>query len=135
MRLYTVHQNPDPLSGNDLVFVKEGFCWPAFLFPMLWPLWHRLWLVALMVLAITGVVDVITMELDWPDVMVGVLTLAVAVVYAAEANDLRRWTLRRRGWRELGVALGRNLEEAEQRFFTIHAVTSTGAVVPRGAIA
>ena len=65
MRLYTVHQNPDPLSGNDLVFVKEGFCWPAFFFPMLWPLWHRLWLVALMVLVITGVVDAVTMELDW----------------------------------------------------------------------
>ncbi len=135
MRLYTVHQNPDPLSGNDLVFVKEGFCWPALLFPLLWPLWHRLWLVTLLVLVASGVIDAVTMELDWPETMVGVLTLALVVLYAAEANDLRRWTLRRGGWRELGVASGRTLADAEQRFFTIHAVTPTGAVVPRGAVA
>lgn len=131
MRLYTVHQNPDPLSGNDLVFVKEGFCWPALFFPLLWPLWHRLWLVVLLVIAVSVAVDAVTMELGWPDAMVAIFTLAFAWLFAAEANDLRRWTLRRHGWRELAVASGRNLAEAEQRFFTLHALTPTGAVVPR----
>jgi hypothetical protein len=131
MRLYTVHQNPDPLSGDDLVFVKEGFCWPALFFPLLWPLWHRLWLVALLVLAASLALEAVTVELGWPDATVGVLTLAGAVLFAAEANDLRRWTLRRRGWRELAVASGRGLAEAERRFFALHMLTPTGAVVPR----
>jgi len=135
MRLYTVHQNPDPLAGADLDFVKEGFCWPALFVPLLWSLWHRLWLVALLVLVGGGVVDALALWLGWSDAMITALTLAVAVLYAAEANDLRRWTLRRRGWREVAVASGRTLAEAEQRFFTRHAVTPSGLVVPRGVAA
>ena len=29
---------------SEYVFVKDGFSWPAFFLPILWILWHRLWL-------------------------------------------------------------------------------------------
>ena len=50
MVTYTVHERSDE-TGNitdradKVLFVKEGFGWVALLFPVLWLLYHRLWLV------------------------------------------------------------------------------------------
>ena len=35
----------------DMVPIKEGFCWPALFFSLFWSIWHRLWLVALGLIA------------------------------------------------------------------------------------
>jgi hypothetical protein len=34
-----------------------------------------------------------------------------------EASTLRSWTLKRRGWREIGIVVADELEAAERRFF------------------
>jgi hypothetical protein len=44
--------------------------------------------------------------------------ILLQVLFALEANNLRRWTLERRGHRFAGVAEGRNLEDAEIRHFS-----------------
>ena len=44
--------------------------------------------------------------------------LAVGVLFAFEANDLRSSALGRRGYRLAGVASGRDRTEAERAFFT-----------------
>ena len=45
MRAYTVHAPPDePAAPERFAFVKDGFSWPALFVPILWILWHRLWL-------------------------------------------------------------------------------------------
>jgi hypothetical protein len=36
-----------------------------------------------------------------------------------EASTLRRFTLRRRGWRNAGVVAGDRLDDAERRFFEV----------------
>jgi len=38
-------------------------------------------------------------------------------LFALEANEIRRWTLRRHGYRLAAVVEGRGLEEAEIRYF------------------
>ena len=45
------------------------------------------------------------------------VTLLVAILLGLEGATLRRWTLRRRGFRNVGVVVGDDLEEAERRFF------------------
>ena len=58
MRFYTVHILPgDPDPGDSIVLVEEGFCWPAFLLSPLWALWHRLWLVAAILLGAGAIVS------------------------------------------------------------------------------
>lgn len=120
MKLYTVHAPPagqgdgasDPLA---FAFVKEGFCWPALFLPVIWILFRRLWLVLLVYLAIVLAFTVAGLRFDGPALAAaGVL---FAFLFALEANELRRWTMARRGWRFLGVAEGRNRTEAELRFF------------------
>ena len=119
MKAFTVHMPPD-LAGDAAAeraaFVKDGFCWPALFIPLLWLLWHRLWLVLIAYLiAVTaiGAVQIIAGE--------GAATLifiAFAFYFAAEANNARRWSLRRHSWTRAGEAYGRGRAEAEIRYFT-----------------
>jgi hypothetical protein len=50
MLTYTAHRRAELLldddDGNSVVFIKDGFSWPAFVIPFVWMIWHRLWLAA-----------------------------------------------------------------------------------------
>jgi len=138
MRIYTVHELAGrPLDADGIVFVKEGFCWPAFFFGVLWALAQRLWLVVLgsfaLLLAINGVLQYFGLGPG----EAFVCSTAFQLLLGFEANDLRRWTLARKGYTTIGIASGRTLEEAEQHFFThwsgpkpgAHPVTSHRAAI------
>jgi hypothetical protein len=49
--------------------------------------------------------------------LAAVLDLAISVIVGLEAATLRRWTLERRGFREVAVLSESSLADAEQRFF------------------
>jgi hypothetical protein len=116
MRAYTVHAPPDdPSAPERFAFIKDGFSWPALFVPLLWILWHRLWLVLLgylVYLAALACIGGLT-----GDANATIVGLLGAILFALEANNLRRWSLHRRGWREVGGSFGQNLDEAEARFF------------------
>jgi hypothetical protein len=102
---------PDPLS---LVFIKEGFCWPALLLPEIWLIARQLWLVLLLDLVAAAVVTVAAAQLGAAALPVAILA---RLLFALEANGLRRWTYYRHAYSLIGVAEGRRLAEAELRFF------------------
>ena len=116
MKAYSVHAPPDePLAAERFAFVKDGFSWPALFVPILWVLWHRMWL------TLMGYV-IFVLVLAWTerltsDNIATVLAVLGAVLFALEANNIRRLSLARRGWREVGGASGQDFEEAEIRFF------------------
>jgi hypothetical protein len=119
MALYTIHApgrgGGAAVAPAELVFIKEGFCWPALFVALIWTLYRRLWLVFLLLLAGLLVLGVLG------DLLGGsatVLFILARVFYALEANGLRRWTLERNGYTLVGVIEGRNLDEAERRFFS-----------------
>jgi hypothetical protein len=119
MAVYTVLEPPS--SGDDLrdaervAFVRDGFSWLAFLFPLVWLLWHRMWLVLVLWIAVVVLVEWGASLLGAPAPLVA--ALAIAAVVGFEANDLRRWTLERRGWRCAGVVVGSDRSTCERRFF------------------
>ena len=116
MRYYSVHAPVgDAASGDRFVFVKDGFSWPALFVPVLWLLWHRLWLALVYYV-------IFALCIAWTDRLAGdnvAITLAIlfSLLFAAEANDIRRLALEGRGWDEVGSSSGRNVSEAEVRFF------------------
>jgi len=121
MAVYTVHEPPtrteDGLGHAErFAFVRDGFSWPAFLVSPIWMLGHRLWLVLVgylgLAAALVGVLRLIGAS-DALGLVLGLLSLLVGF----EASSLRRWTLARRGWINLGVVVGDDLEAAERRFF------------------
>ena len=121
MTLYTVHA-PRSAVGDaakadpaDLVFVKDGFCWPALFIPLVWLVWRGLWLVLLLYLVL-GIGLAVLSGLGGSDISTAVMVL-FSIWFALEANGLRRWTLERRRHVLVGVVEARTPEEAERRYF------------------
>lgn len=138
MTAYTVHQPlvsaPDILSQADqLRFVKEGFAWYAFFFPLLWLIFYRMWLVLLIYLAALIGLEFVFSMVGFSDTGLGFLAVAIGFLFASEANNLRRWTLGRSGHRMIAAISGRSLEICELKFFSAWSPeTVTGAAFEHG---
>jgi hypothetical protein len=116
MRFYSVHAPPgEPDLKERFRFVKDGFSWPALFLPVLWMLWHRLWLAlvwyVVFVLVVAWAGRLGSDDLAFYLAVVGTFFLAL------QANDFRRAALDRRGWEEVGSSFGKDITEAEARFF------------------
>ena len=120
MRYYSVHAPPEGTDDPErFAFVKDGFSWPALFVPVLWILWHRLWL-ALVWYIVFVLIVAWTGRLVSDDAAVVVAFLGTLLL-ALEGNNIRRAALQNRGWEEVGASFGRNLDEAEASFFAKHA--------------
>ena len=78
---------------------------------------HRLWIVAILFVALTVLIEV---GLRWAGIGMGIrslVTLALCFLVGLEGASLRRWTLGLKGFLPVGVVIADNREEAEQRFF------------------
>jgi hypothetical protein len=123
MSIYTVHEPPlrNGAIASDperFVFVRDGFYFWAFALAPLWLIWRRLWLVLLIYLVVTfGVTQI----MHYAGVGAGgrfLVMLLIALLVGLEAGTLRRFTLARRGWRNIGLVSGSNMEVAERHFFS-----------------
>ena len=118
MRVYTVHIHPRRRDmDRDIVLIKEGFCWPALFFSVLWAIWNGLWLVALLFLLLEAALSLVFDLFLFGPLSQAILSVLLAIAIGLTANDLRRWTLSRRGYRGEGAVVERNLVSAERRFF------------------
>ena len=122
MITYTVHERASDednvaLRADSIIFVKEGFAWLALFFPLLWMLFNRTWLVLLGFLVVMSVLQAAAAAVGYSETLAGWITLGGSLLFAYHANDLRRWTLDRRGYEFAGIVTGRDREECETRFF------------------
>lgn len=122
MAVYTVHQpsarRADPLPDAErIVFVRDGFSFWAFLVAPLWMLWHRMWLVLLGYVVIVAGIEAALSVLGASSTAASVVGLFISLLIGLEASTLRRLSLRRRGFRNVGIVSGADREDAERRFF------------------
>ncbi len=122
MSVYTVHEPPQHFDSapdaERFAFVRDGFSFWAFLLGPLWMLRHRMWLVFAVAVAIAvGLGLLIRMSGAAPALTGTLIGLLIALLVGLEAGTLRRFTLGRRGWKNIGVVSGDDLEDAERRFF------------------
>jgi hypothetical protein len=122
VRIYTVHHRQEA-SGSliglaeDAVLVKEGFSWPAFFVAPVWLIYKRMWVVLAFYIAVIVGLSLLAQGFAVTENAVFLGNLAVHLILGLEGNDLYRWTLERRRYREHAVVVGRNLVTAEQRYF------------------
>ncbi len=124
MRIYTVHlrRTADPLftPDRDALFVREGFNFPAFVFTWMWALATGQWIVAA-ILAAAGVALALIVDAVGLDATsVSIVTLGSQAVVGFIAEDLRRWSLRLRGFALTDVVAAESVTGAERRFFEHH---------------
>ena len=134
MAVYTVHEPPpkrfeQASDPERFVFVRDGFSFWAFLFGPLWMLRHRMWLVLLGYIGVSAALEIVFSLLGTtaaPRFAAGFLfTLLIGI----ESATLRRFTLGRRRWTNLGVIVADDLEAAERRFFDVW--VKSGGAAPR----
>lgn len=136
MAVYTLHVPADGVPGDpavlgDAVLLKDGFAWGAFIFQVLWCLYHRLWLAALGLAIITFGVSAGLQWLDIPALATTVISLLIAGFFALEANGLRRRALERRGFRAAGVVVADSASDGETRAFSAWLAKRATGVAPR----
>src|ERR1700680_32245 len=124
MSVYTVHEPPRRAGTaaadvERFAFVRDGFSWWAFLFAPLWMLRHRMWLGLIGYVVIAGAIEIPVKLSGAPGFAASVIGLLLGLLVGLEAGTLRRFTLNRRGWKNLGVVSGDDLEDAERRFFDV----------------
>ena len=97
--------------------MRDGFSFWAFLLAPWWMLRHRLWL-ALVCYVILAVALSVALRLIGTSAAVAIIAGALfSLLVGFEAATLRRFGLARRGWRNVGIVVGDDVESAERRFF------------------
>jgi hypothetical protein len=122
MAVYTVHEPPLQAGARSapeperFVFVRDGFSFWALLLGPLWMLRHRMWLVLLLYVALTVAVSLV-LHLQTSAAIRVVVWGLLALLIGFEAGTLRRFTLGRRRYRNIGIVVGDDRELAERRFY------------------
>jgi len=112
-RIFTIHLRRHGLDpARDIVLLAESFSWPAFIFTGLWALWHRMWWVALGLIAGVGALNFFASRLFTDPVSAGVIGFGFALLAGILGHDLRRWTLERQGFELSGLVAASDQDEA-----------------------
>lgn len=97
--------------------MKNGFCWPGLLLPLIWPLYHRLWLLAGLVLGVCFVLGGVFHYGAISETVLVMVAVAVNLIFGFEANGLREHWLERRGFKFISIVSGQSYESCEIKFF------------------
>ena len=76
-----------------------------------------MWIVLVLYLALAIGLAALSEFGQVPDQAMAIASLVIALVLGLEGNSLRRWTLARRGYEEIGEVAAETPQAAEMRFF------------------
>lgn len=120
MAVYSVHlpgapgQKPD---ASEAAFVREGFCWPAYVFGPFWLLAHRLWLSAALWFAgffiFSGLAGAGLLSSSASLMLIGLMQVFIGF----EAERLIERQLWRKGYDLAEIIAAPHFEEAEMAFY------------------
>lgn len=120
--VFTVHEPPEPGGtrierAERLLFLRDGFSWRAALFSPVYLLLRGEWL-ALAAYAVAAAALAMALRFAGAGNEWGALAFVLLnVLTGFELGALKRWSLTRKGWREIAAVSGRGQEDAERRFF------------------
>ncbi|MBB4066898.1 DUF2628 domain-containing protein [Gellertiella hungarica] len=117
MASYLVMMPPEGETNPDSArFIRDGFSLAAFVFPLLWLLWNRLWLYTLVYVLVVIGLGVAAEEWASSDALV-VAQLALSLLIGLEGGTIRAGHLVSKGWKMVAVIPASSLDEAEEIYF------------------
>ena len=130
MRFYTIHERPAQTAGGDaeVLAIASGFRWWAAIVPILWLLWHRLWLGVALYLLFSIALGIAFAMGDIAEPAATAIGLAVSLLIGLSAADYWRWTLERRGWRLVAVLRADAAVDAEDLYIRNRSAGSSAAI-------
>ncbi|WP_051231947.1 DUF2628 domain-containing protein [Kaistia adipata] len=129
MATYIVLEPPVSASGGTdeadrLMFVRDGFSWGAFLIPVPWMLYRRLWIALCFYALFLVAVEFASRQFGAPTA--AALGALGGLYLGFEGGALRRWALARRGFVETALVEAASRDEAEIRYFHGHGAVGSG---------
>ena len=117
MRIYTINL-PPPFTAPDRApeVVRDGFSIGAFLFTGIWALWQGMWVRAIFLFVLGGVLAGMAAFFGLDVFGQSLVSLAFMAWVGMEANDWHRGYYAKRGWREAGPVAAANSNGALRRF-------------------
>ena len=116
MKLFTVLEPPDG-QPERVAFIREGFSWAALLLTVLWALWHRMWVVAAVLFALTAALTVATNLELLGQGLASLVSFGISLLFGFEARALQVASLERAGFRRSGLIQASTREAAELAYF------------------
>src|SRR5262245_24038400 len=115
MAIYSVFAPPGRHRGSidtaqRFVFVRDGFSWGAFIFGPLWMLRHGLILAPVAWVVLVALLVVAARFWSVPSGTETTVIVLLALLTGFEGSTLRRLSLQQRGWRDLGIVVGEDIE-------------------------
>jgi len=131
MTIYAVLEPPDG-KPERVAFVPEGFSWGALLFSVVWALWHRMWIVAALLFALTTMLTVAANFEILGAGLAALLQAGIAVIFAFEARNLEVRSLERAGFQRSGLIHASSGNAAELTYFANRAPVAAEPAVMQG---
>lgn len=117
MALFTVLEPPDK-KPERVAFVPEKFAGGALVFGFLWALWHRMWVIAAVLFALSVGLNA-AMHFELLDAGIGsLIQIGIGLLFGFEARRLQVMSLERAGFRRAGLIEASDLEAAELTYFS-----------------
>lgn len=122
LQSFTVHAPPGEKAdrierAEDLVFVKDGFSWLTAVAPPLGFLQQRLWLLAIVYIALVTALSLGLSKAGASEDWIAIIVLAINIYLGFEISSFKRWWLDLGGWEQIGSVNGKNEAECERRFY------------------
>lgn len=115
MKLYNALVKKNQLGKiEDIIMIKEGFSWKAFIFNAIWFVYHRMWKEIIILLAISfafGFFAKMSNDFDKAS-----LQLALFFMVSLNANHWLCDKFKRKGYDFVGIVFGNNSTNAKLRF-------------------
>lgn len=123
MQIYTVHTKSrlpsfvlEKEEMERTVFVKEGFCWVAVLFTVLWACWHRMWRHGAILLVAALVLHLVFEGMDVAAPLRNLVILGALLIVGFEGNNWRREELEKQEYALSAVVAAENRDAAMFRY-------------------
>ncbi|MEZ5810273.1 MAG: DUF2628 domain-containing protein [Rhizobiaceae bacterium] len=132
MAAFVVMDRNEAEAGANATFVRDGFSVIALIAPVIWLLWHRLWIEAFVALAAAAGLAALGTVAGFENTA-PLLSFLVSVFVALEGPQLRVAALERRGLHHAATVEADNAADAELKYFARAPATAAGRpVVPPG---
>ncbi len=123
MQIYTVHTkswSPSFVLEREemekTVFVKEGFCWVAMLFTVLWAGWHGMWRHGAILLVVALLLSLVFDAMEVATPLRVLVVLGALLIVGFEGNNWRREDLEKKEYSLIAVVAGKNRDAALFRY-------------------
>ncbi|MDK1387323.1 DUF2628 domain-containing protein [Sinorhizobium sp. 8-89] len=123
-----------PATDERARFIADGFSWPAFFFPALWLLSKHAWLPGILV-AVLQILLIVSSSVPGAFAASLIMQLALSLLVSLEGPLLVARNLRKRDWTLRSIVPARDLETAEEIYFSNVSATThrgTATALPSG---